>query len=245
MLRIYATTLMGKRLAPVLAPETGSGTGIQEQDQSGNPDGQSNAGDFSSPWVTMNNKEQAGNNESQQQQQPQNVNANDAFNEHVASLGLSSGIDVNAIAAGLQDGNTESLSAAFNQVGANAYKAAMLNSAKLMDQKVEAAVKQAVAQAGGNYQQDQAVHALTSALPFTSNPKIAPVAKAAMQGYMKQGQDSATAIESVRKFFKEMHGLSAKDLGFNAPGNAPGSSGFGGNGFANGGSDTDWTELFK
>ena len=137
----------------------------------------------------------------------------EAFDEHIKTLKLADGVDTAKIVADMAQGNTDSLKDAFNSVAGAAYKASMINANKLIEAKVNAAIKEAVGQSEGKFKTDVAIRDLNVALPFTKAPEIAPIAKVVFGQFMKKGQSVEEAIESVRLFFAHTTKLSAKDVG--------------------------------
>lgn len=184
----------------------------------------------------------------------QNVNANNndgksQFDTHVESLNLGGGVDVAQVQQDMAQGNTESFAAALKTTGEAAYKAAITDSNKLMQTQIKAAVAEAVGEANGNFKSDMAIRDLHSALPYTEDAALAPVAKGVFTQFLKKGQTQAEAIKSTDEYFKHsmklLGGSLDKDKSNGKPGgrfgNAVNNDNSGGNN--DGTDDTDWLEF--
>ncbi len=150
----------------------------------------------------------------QQQQQP---DANEAFNEHIKSLDLVSGLDLSEISTELNQGNTEALNKAFTHMASNIYRQSMINASKIIDKKVQEGVDKAVKSSANAVQGNMAVDKMQAALSFTKQPAISPVATAVLAQLIKKGKSVDDAINGVRTFFKQTAHISAKELGLNQP----------------------------
>lgn len=146
----------------------------------------------------------------QQQQQPAPA---DAFAKHMESLNLSNGVDLATIQTDMQEGKTESLQAAFQQVAQNTYRATMMDMNNVVNQRIEAAVQKAVSTSSQNHSGAQAIEALNKELPFTADPAVAPMAQKAFKQFISKGQDVKTAIESTKNYFAQTFKVAAGDLG--------------------------------
>jgi len=176
----------------------------------------------------------------QQQSQQMPTDPNKAFADHVASLGLTNGINFQTVANDIRNGDHSSLEAAFNTLGANSYRSGVADAQRLMDSKVKDAVGQAVDQSTGNYKSDMVIGQMKMALPFTAAPEIEPIAKAVLTQFIKQGKSQTQAIEEVGKFFEHV----SKTAGGNvqsAPDGQPGSRNYN-NGKQS--QETDWDSIF-
>lgn len=215
------------------------------QNKGGENNSENNVDNFSNLWENEDNKETENNNTNNTNTanaEPAN-NAADAFKNHIDGLDLTAGIDMNKISEGIKEGNFEDLTSAFKTVAGNAYQNAIMDSTKIMDAKIEKAVSNAVSQAKGNYQADQATQQLHTALPFTKDAAIAPVATAVMTQLIGKGKSSEEAIMGVKAFFAQTSKLSAKDLDLQiAPAGTPNGGRRGNNVFpaVDTEDDTDW-----
>ena len=150
------------------------------------------------------------------QQVEQQPSSAEVLETHIKGLDLTNGIDTDAIVKGLAEGDTTVLAGAFAKVSENTYKAILPDVNRLMDSKVKAAVEAAVGQAGANYKGDQLTGAMHTALPFTKDPSMAPIASAVLAKFTEAGKTQDEAIESVRAFFAHAGKLSAKAVGIAA-----------------------------
>ena len=146
-----------------------------------------------------------------------------AFNEHVAGLNLTEGVDVRGIAA-LMNGQgepqaiEEALTTAFNTIGSNVYRANLMTTNKLVDGRVKTAMDDAQTNVTGDIRADLAVQEMHRALPFAADPNVAPIAKAALNQFMGQGkQDLNTAIASVKAYFEQTTGAMTKFFNKDVP----------------------------
>jgi len=157
-------------------------------------------------WETTVKKDENSNeNNNQNQNTNQNTQTTDpaeALQKHIEGLDLTAGIDLSKIQEDLQTGSTESLNSAFESIAANSYKASMMQMNKIMDQKIAAAKEQAVQESKASLDADSATREMHVKLPFTTDPNIAPVAKAALNQFLKNGKDLPTAIQLTANFFK-------------------------------------------
>lgn len=149
------------------------------------------------------------------------------FDEHINSLNLLNGVDLEKITADLTSGNTESLENAFKAMSRNVYTSALLNTNKIMDQKIEAAIEQAVTKSKNSIGSDFALQQMNSQLPFTAKPAIAPMAKQVLEQLIKKGSSTEEAIAGVKDYFQQTASVFAKESGLViAPKNRPGSGRF-------------------
>lgn len=174
------------------------------------------------------NNDQNNNNQNQNNQQNNNQNqqtASEIFDQHVADLDLTSGIDLSKLQEEAADGNFESINKAFETVSANTYKAALQQMNTLVDNKIATAFDKAVSESSSAMNENMAIKEMHSALPFAGDKDIAPVAEAAMKQIMSQGASVSEAIEKVGQFFQstaqKINGNSDnhQNSGFNPDGN--------------------------
>lgn len=148
------------------------------------------------------NQNNANNSNSNDNNNNTNIDPQEALKSHIESLNLSDGIDLTKIQEDIQAGNNDSLTAAFSSIAENTYKASMMSMNKIMDAKIATVKTEAAQEASATMNAASAVREMNTALPFTSDPDIAPVAKAALNQFMQNGADLPTAIQAVTKFFK-------------------------------------------
>ena len=145
---------------------------------------------------------------------------NATFNNFIDSLDFQAGIDFNQIGQdlGIEGGQVpDSLKGAFDAVGKNAFKQAMLFANKLMDKRAEQILEQAVDKTSGKINTDMAFNRLFEKLPILNDEATSPVAKAVMSGFIKKGQGVDEAIENTGKYFENQTRKMAKHLNLHPP----------------------------
>jgi len=153
-------------------------------------------------WDNNNIDEQNNSDNNQQNNQQQETRTpTEIFDAHISDLNLTSGVDLSQMQEDAQNGNTDSLNKAFETVAANTYKAALQQVNTLMDNKITSAIDKAVSESTSVMNETTAVKEMQSALPFTSNRDIAPVAEAALKQIMSKGASINEAIQQVTTFF--------------------------------------------
>lgn len=168
------------------------------------------------------------------------------FDEHVKSLNFApEQISDEQVAALFDNRDLSVLVDLINQGGRAAYKQAMQDTASLVaagEKKAEAAARQMTATQMG--ERDD-MHALNTALPFTTNKAVAPVAQAVFKQSLSKDQSRDKAIESVRNFFAATAHLGQKELGLDpAPKPNPGDAGFNGNN-QDSADEIDWEKVIS
>lgn len=134
-------------------------------------------------------------------QEPATKSPEEQMNDHISGLNLAGGIDISKIAEDIRNGGDENtLLTAFEQIGANSYKAAVTSMNDLMDKKLAKVTEEATTQASSTMNSNLAVSQMQGSLAYTKDPDIAPVAKAALTQFIKNGDDVDTAIKNVEKF---------------------------------------------
>ena len=196
---------------------------------------QNNDDNFEEIW--QNPIDDTGGQQQQQQQQQlqqpvkEPVDSNKVFNEYIEKLELTKTVDLAEISEELNQGKTEGLGNALKTVAAQTYRQAMVDMSKIIDQKVKAGVAAAVQQSNNAVQGNMAVTQMNTALSFTKNPAIAPVAGAVLSQLIKKGKSVDDAVDGVRAFFQNTSKISAKELGLqNPPRGRPGNQPFNGTG---------------
>ncbi len=175
--------------------------------------------------------------------EPQEPTPAERLDSHIAGLNLTDGIDLGQVQADIQNGDTESLHAALQQVASNTYKQAINTSNQLMQNNINQVIETAVSKAVGATQSDAAVKQMETALPFTADPSVAPVAKGILGRFIKNGDDISTAIENTGKYFSKLNQLSTKDLGRQTPPSSSPAGDFNGSiSLEAEGDDIDWLE---
>lgn len=192
----------------------GNGDGGQQQQQqqqqqsSGNNSDDISIDSFGSMWDTPDTKTTT-----QQQPNQQQPNANDAFANHMKGIDFTNGVDLSTVQADLQEGNMDSMQAAMSQVAQNSYKAAMTNMNQVVNDRVTKAVEQAVAQSSQNLDGREAINSLNTALPFTKEKAIAPLANKVFQQFARaEGATVQSAIKKTKEYFAQTFITAQDDL---------------------------------
>lgn len=209
-------------------------TGQTQLPESGQPqkEGENNEKDNIEPFADLwdNPDTEKGENKDQKQQTQsiqQGPTNQEVFDDHIKSLDLMGGVDLEKITADLNNGSIESLNSAFGTLAKNVYTKALVNTNKIMDQKIAKAVEQAVEQSKTSFGSDFAMQQMNSQLPFTAKPAIAPMAKQVLEQLIKKGKSTEEAIKGVKDYFQQTASVFAKESGMViAPKNRPGSGRF-------------------
>lgn len=187
-------------------------------------DNDNNGNESNSDSSSQNSSSQGNQNVNQQQ----SLSPDEAMQQHIASLNLNANVDLNAISEELREGKTDALQSAFANISANTYKAAVLNTNRLMESKIAEAVESAVKQSSGTVSANLAEQEMHKLIPLTKNSDVAPIAKAVLTKMMSKSNSVEEAINGVEKFFKAIsnEGVAQfKDLPANQP--RPGQNPFG------------------
>ena len=197
--------------------------------------GESNRENIVDSYETLwdNPEDKDGSNDTSGQQPPQaspvakSPTNQEVFDEHISSLNLLKDVSLEKITTDLNAGSTESLEKAFKSLASNVYSSALINTNKIMDQKIAKAVEQAVEQSKTSFGSDFALQQMNSQLPFTAKSAIAPMAKQVLEQFIKKGKSTEEAIAGVKDYFKQTASIFAKEAGLViAPKNRPGGGRF-------------------
>jgi hypothetical protein len=90
-----------------------------------------------------------------------------------------------------------------NQIGKNLYQQVMTQNAGLIQNAINTAVEQAVAQSGQNVSADMSVAAMRRELDYLDNEIMVGQATDLLNKAMKKGNDLTTSIGLVDKYFKK------------------------------------------
>ncbi len=136
------------------------------------------------------------------------------FDEHVKGLDFApEQISDEQVAALFDQRDLTVLSDLINQGARAAYKQAMTDSASLVaageKKALEAARQMSTVQMG---ERDD-ILAMNTALPFTTNKAVAPVALAVFKQSLSKDKTQIEAIQSVRNFFAGVANIGQKELG--------------------------------
>jgi hypothetical protein len=248
----YQTFDNRKREANTGDGGNGDGNGGDGGDNSG---GENNTGGNTDPFANMwsdgDAGGEAGNANSQQQQQQQQQTAaptpQEVFDQHFDSLNIGAGFDMAQVTSDIQNGGVEQLNNFANVLAKDIYRAAITQSSKIMDSKVEAAVNAAVNKSSGEFNATLATNELNAALPFTSDESIKPIADAVFSRFVKKGLSVPEAIGKTKAYFEHTFKLAGKTLDTKPPGQQPGQRGFGASGGNPQGTDDeeeqDWVAI--
>jgi hypothetical protein len=202
-----------------LKQQEASAEGSDGGDSGGTGEGENNTGNKEPNYTDLwNNEPSPGDNPATPAAQPVVAaqpaaqTPDQAFNAHIDSLRLTGEIDFREITEQMQQGNSEGLQSAMQQVAANSYRAATISANKLVQSKVDAAVKSAVEEASGNMDATMAVREMNNSLPFTASEGFAPVAKAVLTQFIRKGSSIPDAIGEVQKYFSHMVKSASGDL---------------------------------
>lgn len=193
--------------------------------------------DFAGMWNTdpaeNENQNQNQNTQNNQNNQPAaEPDYNEMFDKHVKSLNLTQGIDGAKVLDAINRGDADALNTAFAQIGANAYRHAMLNADRMMGQRLEKAKAEFQRESNGAMRASKAVDKMFDALPFTKHPATQPLAKATLAQMMqKHNGDIDKAVAETERYFKTFSEHMGKN--FNTPpqsrngrGNRPNNDGY-------------------
>lgn len=188
---------------------------------------------------------QQGNNGQQPQQQNQQNGdgqqqpKSKTFDEHVAGLNFHQIPAFNAAEVGqIQQGDFKPMYDRMSEMAKGVYRQAMADSFKLVSEKMEATVTEAVGKANTTRHTEAYVEALHEALPFTRNKGVKPLATSVFSRFLGMGQDRDTAIANTKRYFAELSTLAADEGG---DGRSYGGNTRGGN--STGGKQEDWLDF--
>jgi hypothetical protein len=245
---MFKFNLRGRKYREGTEGGEGSANGAGEGGE-GNADGQNNDDanliSHDTLWQAETSNADASQGQQQQQQQQQEPpDPNAAFQTHIDSLDFSGGIDIAAGMAAITNGDQEAFGAMLAQVGAAAYRNAMVDANKVVQQRVDKMGEQVQSTVTANQSSGELVREMNSQLPFTKTQAYAPIAKLVLTQFLEKGATPANAIEQVGKYFQKMAGEVAL-LNPGAPKGRP-AGGFGGNANQNDGNEsgeTDWMQV--
>lgn len=189
-----------------------------QNNQNNQNNDQNNDDEFRNLWQTdddtnnnnQNNQQQ--NNLNNQQQQQQQQSPQDVLDNHIKNLPLDVNIDPQKLSQELQEGNFTGLQSLLRESAQNAYKSAMVDANKIIKNKVEEAVDQAVQKAQGLNKADAAINAMNTRFPFTKDEAIKPVADAVLNQFLKKGASLDDAIEKVGQFHRRIIDKAHKEV---------------------------------
>lgn len=225
----------------------GAGGGQQQQVANGGQGNNNNDHLISHEDLWQSDDEDGNGNVHQQQQQNAGGHGdpNAAFQAHIDSLDFTGGIDIHGGMEAIRNGDTEAFGNLLRQVSANAYRNAMVDANKVVQQRVDKMGNDVQQRVATNQTTSELVREMGNQLPFTKNAAYAPVAKLVLTKFLRKGATSTEAIAQVGKYFQSLSGEVGK-MNPRAPSGRP-SGGFGGNNSSfSGGNEseaTDWMEV--
>lgn len=204
--------------------------------QSATPSGENNnQGDLPTFDDLWDNPSTGGEQNPATPQQPtgQQLSAEEQFQQHVASIDF--GADPQAMFQAAQQGNAEVFTEQMQKLTAGIYKAAMLNSNKMLNQRMESMREEMKQTTSTALSSDKLIGRMNEQLPFTKDPAYAPMAKAVLTRLLnKEGMTPEKAIAGTGRYFQDL----AKNVSPN------GSSGNRDTGTGESGSeDMDWVSF--
>lgn len=165
------------------------------------------------------------------------------FNDHVAGIDFTAGVNVADVQQAMQNGDGEAFNKGMRAIGENAYRQAMVDLNKIVNQRVDAAKKEMTTATASQTATERAISQLEDALPYTKEPMYKPVAEGVFTQLLQQkGMTVDKAIQKTGEYFQKFAG----DVNKNnpqAPGNRP-SGGFGAiNESTDGDDGQDWMDF--
>lgn len=164
-------------------------------------DGGVNDDDIDNIWNDIKKKKEDDNNNPPPNTQVQQEDPNKQISDYLQSVGLDPISLTDQDKEELKEGNFDNFIAKINEKTRNAHLKAMSGSKKMIDAAVADAVKQAMDGANDTFAGRMNLQALHTALPFTKEKAIGPVAQTVMQRMINRGASTEDAIEGVRRFF--------------------------------------------
>ena len=144
-----------------------------------------------------------------QQQQPA-VSGQERFQQHINSLDFAHGIDMPAAMAAMQNQDLEAFGTFIQQVGANAYRNAMVDANKVVQQQVDRMAESVKTDVSTSNATSALVQEMNNQLPFTKQTAFAPMAKLVLTQFMEKGATPAEAIKQVGAYFQNLSGEVSK-----------------------------------
>lgn len=200
--------------------EGGTNTGGQQGQQSETENNnQNNVNPFADLWQNKPDPKPAAQpNQNTTQPATAATDPNKIFKEHYDSLNIGAGVDLHKVTADIQNGGVQELGNFLDSFGQDIYKNTLTQASKLMDQKVSAAVQEALNKSTGTFNAELATRELNSALPFTKAPEVKPIADAVFAKFVDKGKSVEEAIKSTKAYFEHTFKLASKQLDTQPPG---------------------------
>jgi len=161
-------------------------------------------------------KTQPGNPNQQQQQQTQAPPLDQQLEQYLKSQGLGEFmLDERDLEDFKNGNNVPAVLAKINQRIQQSHIKALENANKMINTRVEAAVQKALDGSKEYVEGKELRQLLTTKLPYTKDPAIAPVAETVFARFIEKGLNREKAIEAVDKFFKKTSALVSPENGGN------------------------------
>ena len=196
------------------APNNGEGGGgSNDNDQNANKDDSNNDNNLTS-FDTMWSNTDADGGEANATPTPVTVvnqaepkSAEAVFNEHVASVDFTAGIDVANLQQSLQNGDAEGFNKNLRVGFENAYRQSMIDMNKIINQRVDKAKSEMASASSTATATERAITDLNSALPYTKEPMYKPVAEGVFTQLLQQkGMTVDKAIQKTGEYFTKFAG---------------------------------------
>ena len=225
--------------------DDGGGSGNANGNDGGDNNNNDNLHSHDSLWDANNDGGNNGGDGNDNNDGNQGGDANAAFDQYVATLDFGAGIDMQDAMQAISNGDAEAFSKVISQIGINAYKFAMVDANKVVQQQVDKMGKQVKDDVSASTATSQVVNAMHAQLPFTQQRAFAPVAKLVLTRFLEGGKSPEDAIGEVGKYFKNLSSEVGK-MGSKPPSSRP-AGGFGGGSNQNAGDDDsgepDWLDF--
>lgn len=159
------------------------------------------------------------------------------FQQYVDRLNLvPDDVDLDTI---IDNRDKEGFKNILKQVGANAYRNAVLDVNKIVEAKIPRLIDEAVKRATGTVHAHGAIEKMFDKLPYTKDPALRPVAEQVLSQAVKRNKgDLSRALSDVERYFKRTAELAG---GGNSNGNSR--SGRGGSNNKSSDQEVDWMKL--
>lgn len=179
--------------------------GAANAGQGGENNNQGDLQTFDDLWDNPSNDSgDAGNNAggASQQQSGQQLSADEQFQAHVASIDF--GVDPAAMFQAAQSGNSEGFAEQMQKLTSGIYKAAMLNSNKMLNQRMESMRDEMRQTTQSAVSSDKLISQMNERIPFTKDPAYAPMAKAVLTRLLNKGESPEKAIAGTERYFRDL-----------------------------------------
>lgn len=132
------------------------------------------------------------------------VNPAKAFQEHMATMDFTQGLDFQAAADKMRDGDMTGMQGVMNDMGRQVFQQAVMLTSEFTKQQVDQGVAEALQKSKGSFSADLAQRELQERFPAAKDPTIAPVANGVFARYLERGQTVEEAIKNTENYFANM-----------------------------------------